>query len=216
MASNYSRFSKGIDDAFKDINRDNKIKKVVEARDSIQLTVKKSLKVTLDNIKSEIKSSDYSDDLNIHFNTIDNNLYVLVDNVIEYTDDFVRYIKKENNPTVFSLVIYGFGGFVTFLFCIWFVLNSPSILQFFIRVFVSIIISLLSLVVGYRIDIAGRHWLLTDSIHRSKTKCLEALEKIQKASSFIIEELKLLSIDTKSLTNNISYLSTASEEFFKV
>ena len=37
----------------------------------------------------------------------------VVDNVMEYTDDFVRYIKKENNTTVFSLVIYGFGGFVT-------------------------------------------------------------------------------------------------------
>ena len=93
---------------------------------------------------------------------------MLVDNVMEYTDDFVRFIKKENNLTVFSLVIYGFGGFITFLFCIWFVFTSPSILEFFLRVFGSIIISLLSLVLGYRIDIAGRDWLLTDSIHRSK------------------------------------------------
>ena len=49
--------------------------------------------------------------------------------------------------------------------------------DFFLRVFGSIIISLLSLVLGYRIDIAGRHWLLTDSIHRSKTKYLEAIWK---------------------------------------
>ena len=50
--------------------------------------VKKSVKVTLDNIEFEIKSSDYSDNLNIHFNTIDSNLYVLVDKM--NTDDFVR------------------------------------------------------------------------------------------------------------------------------
>ena len=195
---------------------DNKIRKIVEARDSIQALVKKSLKVTLNDIDFGLKSSGCSKELYEHLNTVDSKLSVLVDNAIEYTDVFVRYIKKENNPTVFSLVIYVFGGFVTFLFCIWFIFKSPNILQFFLRVFGSIIISLLSAGVGYLIDNAGKHWLLTDSIHRSKTKYLEALKKIQKSSSFIIEELKLLSIDTKLLTDNLSDLSTASEEFFKV
>lgn len=195
---------------------DNKIRKIVEARDSIQALVKKSLKVTLNDIDFGLKSSGCSKELYEHLNTVDSKLSALVDNAIEYTDVFVRYIKKENNPTVFSLVIYVFGGFVTFLFCIWLIFKSPNILQFFLRVFGSIIISLLSAGVGYLIDNAGRHWLLTDSIHRSKTKYLEALKKIQKSSSFIIEELKLLSIDTKLLTDNLSDLSTASEEFFKV
>lgn len=194
---------------------DNKIKKIVEARDNIQALVKKSLKVTLDDIDFSLKSSSCSKKLYEHLNTVDNNLYVLVDNVIQYTDDFVRYIKKENNPTVFSLVIYVFGGLVTFLFCIWFIFKSPNILQFFLRIFGSIIISLLSAGVGYLIDNAGKHWLLTDSIHRSKTKYLEALKKIQKSSSCIIEELDLLSIDTKLITDNLNDLSTASEDFFK-
>lgn len=194
---------------------DNKIKNIVEARDNIQALVKKSLKVTLDDIDFSLKSSSCSKKLYEHLNTVDNNLYVLVDNVIQYTDDFVRYIKKENNPTVFSLVIYVFGGLVTFLFCIWFIFKSPNILQFFLRIFSSIIISLLSAGVGYLIDNAGKHWLLTDSIYRSKTKYLEALKKIQKSSSCIIEELDLLSIDTKLITDNLNDLSTASEDFFK-
>lgn len=191
---------------------DNKIRKIVTARDNIQALVKKSLKVILNDIDFGLKSSDCNKELYEHLNTVDSNLYVLVNNAIEYTDVFVRYIKKENNPTVFSLVIYVFGGIVTILFCIWFIFKSPDILHFFL----SIIISLLSAGVGYLIDNAGKHWLLTDYIHRSKTKYLEALKKIQKTSSFIIEELILLSIDTNLLTDNLSDLSTASEDFLKI
>lgn len=215
MAYNYSKFSKGIDDGFNDISCDKKIKKAVEARDSIQALVKKSFKVTLNDIPLDLESSGCGTELYKHLNTVDNNLSVLVDNAIEYTDYFVKYIKEENNPTVLSLVIYAFGGLFTFLSCIWFIFKSPDILQVFLRIFSSIIISVLSAAVGYFIDITANQWLLTDSIHRSKTKYLEALAKIQNSSNLIIEELELLSIDTKLLTDNLSDLSTASEELFK-
>ena len=214
MASNYSRFSKGIDNVFKDIHRDNKIKKVVEARDSIQAMVKKSFKVTMDDIKFGLKSSGCSKELYEHLNTVDSNLYVLVDNVMEYTDDFVRYIKKENNPTVFSLVVLALFIFFVIGCFFWFVFNSASLFGFFVN-FMST--TLIAFALGGLIDYFGRIWLLVDSVNRSERKSLEALSIIQENSNLIIEKLESSSVNTTTtLAENLQNLLVTTEELFKI
>ena len=213
MASNYSRFSKGIDNVFKDINRDNKIKKVEEVRDKVQSIVK-LFKDALHHTDFELRESEYRQLLSTQFNATEGYLITLADHTKEYTDDFIRYIKRENNPTVFTLV--GLALFIFFFIgCFfWFVFNSASLFGFFVN-FMST--TLIAFALGGLIDYFGRIWLLVDSVNRSERKSLEALSIIQENSNLIIEKLESSSVNTTTtLAENLQNLLVTTEELFKI
>lgn len=212
MASNYSRFSKGIDDVFKDINRDNKIKKVEEIRDKIQSIVK-SFKDTLHHTDFELRGSEYRELLSTQFNVTEGYLVTLASYTKEYTDNFIRYTKKENNPTVFTLVVIVLFAFFVIVCFFWFIFNSASLFGFFVS-FLGTTLS--ALAVASLIDYFGRIWLLVDSVNGSKRKSLEALSIIQNNSDLIIEKLKSSAVDTTTLAENLQDLLVTTEELFKI
>lgn len=211
MASNYNIFSKGIDYIFKDINQDNKIKKVEGVRDKIQSIVK-LFKDSLYHTDFELRESEYRQLLSTQFNTTKGHLIALGKHTEEYTDDFIRYTKRENNPTVFTLVVLVlFAFFVIVCFC-WFLFNSASLSGFFASFLKT---TLIAFALSSLIDYFGRFWLLVDSVNRSKRKSLEVLSKIKDNSDFIIEKLES-SVDTTSLAKNLQDLLTATEELFNI
>ena len=212
MASNYSRFSKGIDDVFKDMNRDNKIKKAEKARDKIQSIVK-LFKDTLRYTDFDLIGSDYRQLLGTQFNVTEGYLIALANHTKEYTDDFIRYIKRENNPTVFTLIVLVLFAFFVIACFFWFIFNSASLFGFFVS-FLGTTITALAIAV--LIDYFGRIWLLVDSVNGSKRKSLEALSIIQKNSDLIIEKLKSSAVDTTTLAANLQDLLVTTEELFKI
>ena len=211
MASNYNRFSKGMDDIFK-YNRDNKIKKVEEVRDKIQSIVK-LFKDTLRHIDFELIGSEYRELLGTQFNVTEGRLIELANYTKEYTDDFIRYIKRENNPTVFTLVVIVLFVFFVIVCFFWFIFNSASLFGFFVSFLGT---TLTALAVAGLIDYFGRIWLLVDSVNRHERKSLEALSIIQENSNLIIEKLKSTSVDTTTLAENLQDLSTTAEELFNI
>ena len=211
MASNYNRFSKGMDDIFK-YNRDNKIKKVEEVRDKIQSIVK-LFKDTLRYTDFDLRGSDYRQLLGTQFNVTEGYLIALANHTKEYTDDFIRYIKRENNPTVFTLVVLVLFAFFVIVCFFWFIFNSANLFGFFVS-FLGTTITALAIAV--LIDYFGRIWLLVDSVNGSKRKSLEALSIIQKNSDLIIEKLKSSAVDTTTLAANLQDLLVTTEELFKI
>lgn len=212
MASNYSRFSKGIDDVFKDMNRDNKIKKVEEVRDKIQSIVK-LFKDTLRYTDFELRESEYRQLLGTQFNVTEGYLIALANYTKEYTDDFIRYTKRENNPTVFTLVVIVLFVFFVIVCFFWFIFNSASLFGFFVSFLGT---TLTALAIAGLTDYFGRIWLLVDSVNRYERKSLEALSIIQENSDLIIEKLKSSSVDTTTLAENLQDLSTTTEELFNI
>ena len=212
MASNYSRFSKGIDDVFKDMNRDNKIKKVEEVRDKIQSIVK-LFKDTLHYTDFALRGSEYRQLLGTQFNVTKGYLIALDNHTKEYTDDFIRYIKRENNPTVFTLIVVVLFAFFVIVCFFWFIFNSTSLFGFFVSFLGT---TLIALAIAVLIDYFGRIWLLVDSVNRYERKSLEALSIIQDNSNLIIEKLESSSVDTTTLTENLQDLSTTAEELFNI
>ena len=209
MASNYSRFFKGIDDVFKDINRDNKTKKAKRVRDKIQSIVK-LFKDNLHYTDFKLRGSEYRQTLNISFNVIECHLIVIANQAEKYTDDFIRYVNRENDPTFFTLVILAlFIVFVIVCF-FWFLFSSNNFIWFINRVLIAIIISAF-------IDFVGRFWFLIDSMNRSKRKSLEALKLIKDHFNSNIEKLKSTSVNTTTtLAENLQNLLVTTEELFKI
>lgn len=212
MASNYSIFSKGIDYIFKDINCDNKITKAEKVRDKIQSIVK-LFKDTLHYTDFELRESEYRQLLGTQFNVTEGYLIALANHTKEYTDDFIRYIKRENNPTVFTLIVVGLFAIFVIVCFFWFIFNSASFFGFFVSFLGT---TLTALAIAVLTDYFGRIWLLVDSVNRYERKSLEALSIIQDNSNFIIEELKSSAIDTTTLAENLQDLLVTTEELFKI
>ena len=193
---------------FKDINRDNKIKKVEEVKYKIQSIVK-SFKDALHHTDFELRRSVYRQNLSISFNVIENHLIVLATQTEKYTDDFIRYVNRENDPTFFTLfILVLFIIFVVGCF-FWFLFSSNTFIWFINRVLIAVIVSAL-------VDFAGRFWLLTDSMNKSKRKSLEALKLIKDHFNSNIEKLKSTSVDTTTLAENLQNLLVTTEELFKI
>ena len=197
---------------FKDMNRDNKIKKVEKVRDKIQSIVK-LFKDTLRYTDFDLRGSDYRQLLGTQFNVTEGYLIALANYTKEYTDDFIRYTKRENNPTVFTLVVLVLFAFFVIVCFFWFIFNSASLFGFFVS-FLGTTITALAIAV--LIDYFGRIWLLVDSVNGSKRKSLEALSIIQKNSDLIIEKLKSSAVDTTTLAANLQDLLVTTEELFKI
>lgn len=212
MASNYSKFSKSIDDVFKDMNRDNKITKAEKARDKIQSIVK-LFKDTLHHTDFALRGSEYRQLLGTQFNVTEGYLIALANHTKEYTDVFIRYIKRENNPTGFTLIVVALFAIFVIVCFFWFIFNSAGLFGFFVSFLGT---TLTALAIAVLIDYFGRIWLLVDSINGSKRKSLEALKLIQDNSNLIIEELKSSAVDTTTLAENLQDLSTATKELFNI
>ena len=161
----------------------------------------------------DLRGSDYRQLLGTQFNVTEGYLIALANHTKEYTDDFIRYIKRENNPTVFTLIVLVLFAFFVIVCFFWFIFNSASLFGFFVS-FLGTTITALAIAV--LIDYFGRIWLLVDSVNGSKRKSLEALSIIQKNSDLIIEKLKSSAVDTTTLAANLQDLLVTTEELFKI
>ena len=92
----------------------------------------------------------------------------------------------------------------------WFLFSSNTFIWFINRVLIAVIVSAL-------VDFAGRFWLLTDSMNKSKRKSLEALKLIKDHFNSNIEKLKSTSVNTTTtLAENLQNLLVTTEELFKI
>jgi len=212
MASDYSRFSKGINNEFKNISRDNKIEKVYKVKDEIQSIIK-SFTDTLSNTDFELRGSEFRKLLSSNFNVTEGHLMALATHTKNYTDDFVRYTKRENNPTVLTVFIGLLVGLYIISSFLWLIFNSSSLFGFFVNFIIQVLIAI---VVGILINYFGGNWLLFDSIKRLKIKSLKELRIIQDNSNLIIEKLGSVSVDTSLLAENLQDLSDTTESFFNI
>ena len=158
------------------------------------------------------KASSKDDDLDDKFDKISKELEKLLGAGIDYTKAYIKHHKKEKNLTITFSVVYAIGVTLLLLFGAWLFAFTNLFIILKGGVFVASFFGL-SYLFYEAMDMFSRKYCF-DSVAKTKTNGLDAIDSINGESESILDELDMTFVATGKFIKALNELSDAADALY--